>query len=83
MSRMEMIACATTQQEMSRIRDVRPGWLGGLARRYEDWLERRRHYRELAALDDRLLEDIGLDRAAVERAYRPGVPFQWRWLSFR
>ena len=31
------------------------------------WAERRRAARALAALDDRLLQDIGVDRAAVSR----------------
>jgi uncharacterized protein YjiS (DUF1127 family) len=32
------------------------------------WVERIRQHRVLAALDDRLLADIGLDRAAVSKA---------------
>jgi uncharacterized protein YjiS (DUF1127 family) len=32
------------------------------------WAERIRQHRVLAALDDRLLADIGLDRAAVSKA---------------
>lgn len=39
------------------------------------WRERTRQRRELAALDDRMLTDLGLTRAAVED--EAGKPF-WR-----
>jgi uncharacterized protein YjiS (DUF1127 family) len=44
-----------------------------------EYSERRRQRRQLAALDDRLLRDIGLSRADVERALRPERP----WAGFR
>lgn len=49
----------------------------------------RRAYRELAALDDRLLADIGLDRATVETLAASGLRqtraslAQFHWLSTR
>jgi uncharacterized protein YjiS (DUF1127 family) len=41
-------------------------WLAGIAL----WWERRRQYRELLELDDRLLADIGVSRTAAEEARR-------------
>ncbi len=43
------------------------GVLRQLLRRPLAWLERRRAYHELMALDDRLLRDIGITRADIER----------------
>jgi len=37
----------------------------GLVGRYENWRARERAYRELAALDDRSLADIGLTRGDI------------------
>ena len=37
----------------------------GLIGRFENWRVRERAYRELAALDDRSLADIGLSRADI------------------
>jgi len=36
-----------------------------LAERYEDWRRREQAYRELAALDDRSLADIGISRSEI------------------
>jgi uncharacterized protein YjiS (DUF1127 family) len=36
-----------------------------LAERYDDWRQREQAYRELSALDDRSLADIGLSRAEI------------------
>jgi uncharacterized protein YjiS (DUF1127 family) len=41
-------------------------WLAGIAL----WWERRRQYRELLELDDRLLADVGVSRSAAEEARR-------------
>ena len=41
-------------------------WLSGIAL----WLDRRYEYRQLLELDDHLLADIGLSRAAVEQVRR-------------
>jgi uncharacterized protein YjiS (DUF1127 family) len=49
--------------------------LAGSVRVLNAALERRRHrraMRELHALDDRMLRDIGIDRAAIPRAARFG-----------
>ncbi|HUK57908.1 MAG TPA: DUF1127 domain-containing protein [Stellaceae bacterium] len=56
-----------------------------LAERYEDWRRREQAYRELSALDDRSLADIGISRSEipyvlahrVERAVPPaGAPIR-------
>jgi len=36
-----------------------------LAERYEDWRRREQAYRELSALDDRSLADIGISRSEI------------------
>jgi uncharacterized protein YjiS (DUF1127 family) len=36
-----------------------------LAERYEDWRQREQAYRELSALDDRSLADIGISRSEI------------------
>ena len=43
-------------------------------RAFATWLERRRAIRELSALDDRTLRDIGLNRAEIEAAVEGGGP---------
>jgi uncharacterized protein YjiS (DUF1127 family) len=53
----------------------RRGVLVALADGLLDWLERGRSRRLLARLDDRMLHDIALSRADVER--EAGKPF-WR-----
>jgi uncharacterized protein YjiS (DUF1127 family) len=53
----------------------RRGVLVALADGLLTWLERGRSRRLLARLDDRMLHDIGLSRADVER--ESGKPF-WR-----
>jgi uncharacterized protein YjiS (DUF1127 family) len=56
-----------------------------LTERYEDWRRREQAYRELSALDDRSLADIGISRSEipyalahrVERAVPPsGAPIR-------
>ena len=42
------------------------GLLSGARKRLGLWYERSHQRRDLARLDDRLLKDIGLDRATVE-----------------
>jgi uncharacterized protein YjiS (DUF1127 family) len=37
----------------------------GLAERYKAWRQREQAYRELSALDDRSLADIGISRAEI------------------
>jgi uncharacterized protein YjiS (DUF1127 family) len=41
----------------------------------------RRAYRELAALDDRLLADVGLDRATVEALAARSLRETWAFLA--
>lgn len=52
---------------------LRPAALGP-ARRLRDALVARRAARQLAALDDRLLRDIGLDRSDVQRLLARPAP---------
>jgi uncharacterized protein YjiS (DUF1127 family) len=47
----------------------------GALRRLADWSERARMRRELGRLDDRLLRDIGVDRASA--SYEADKPF-WK-----
>lgn len=59
-----------------RLRLSRPhGLLAGLIFKLQDYAEHRRQRRALMALDDHLLKDIGLNRAAVERI--AGKDFDW------
>jgi len=51
------------------------GLLASLAETSDIWIERLQQRRELAELDSRMLDDIGLDKAAVEREL--AKPF-WR-----
>lgn len=48
----------------------------GLAKTFAVWADRRRQRRNLAMLDDRMLADIGLDRACAE--HEANKPF---WVS--
>jgi len=41
------------------------GLFKALAERYEDWRRRELAYRELSALDDRSLADIGISRSEI------------------
>ena len=56
--------------------------LAGLLARLGDWRERRRRYRatvrELAALDDDILADVGVPRGEIEAVARR-VAAQHRW----
>ena len=56
--------------------------LAGLLARLGDWRERRRRYRatvrELAALDDDILVDVGVPRGEIEAVARR-VAAQHRW----
>jgi uncharacterized protein YjiS (DUF1127 family) len=56
--------------------------LAGLLARLGDWRERRRRYRatvrELAALDDDILADVGVPRSEIEAVARR-VAAQHRW----
>lgn len=51
---------------LEHIRKAKRGWLRRVAYRLKTWLQQRRAVRELEALSDRQLEDIGLTRAQVE-----------------
>ena len=44
-------------------------WLGGMVL----WWDRRYQYRKLLELDDRLLDDIGVSRTAVEEMRGPSL----------
>jgi uncharacterized protein YjiS (DUF1127 family) len=54
------------------------GSLGGVMNGVESYVEFRRQRRELSALDDRMLKDIGLSRADVMRI-QPAHPPAKRW----
>ena len=54
------------------------GSLSGLTNGFESYVEFRRQRRELSALDDRMLKDIGLSRADVMRI-QPAQPPAKRW----
>lgn len=49
-------------------------WMVGLANVLQTWREQTRQRRHLAALDDRMLRDIGASAADVERETR-----KWFW----
>jgi uncharacterized protein YjiS (DUF1127 family) len=42
-----------------------PGFLGNLATRVTSYVDRSRAARQLAALDDRMLDDIGVSRGEI------------------
>lgn len=85
MSKMMMAAdleCRDTEFQIShapvkapRFSNRLSGLLASLAETSDIWIERLQQRRELAELDSRMLEDIGLDKAAVEREL--AKPF-WR-----
>ena len=61
----------TVQKRVSHLKDA---WAGGTAL-LGAWMERARQRHHLAALDDRMLSDIGLSRTQAEVEFRK--PF-WR-----
>lgn len=51
------------------------GLLGNIVQKVEAYLETRRERRELLALDDQMLRDIGINRGEAEQI--AGKPFEW------
>ena len=82
MFKVEMAACGAVQEVRADHR-VTAGpvssWFGRVADGFAAWAERRRQYRELSELDDRLLEDIGLAPMPGEHGYSPSVLLRGRW----
>ena len=67
--------CITLDAKQDAVRPVRTA--GGLAavtrllaRVFWEWPERARQRRNLAALDDRMLSDIGISRSDVDTEFR-------------
>jgi uncharacterized protein YjiS (DUF1127 family) len=64
----------STSMEAVRRSSSRPSWAAGVIIAAIEsvllWNDRGRDRRHLASLDDRMLRDIGLSRADVEREYR-------------
>ena len=48
-------------------------YLSNLIRAFAEWRQYRNAVRELAALDDRALSDIGLTRSMIRQAARTGL----------
>jgi uncharacterized protein YjiS (DUF1127 family) len=71
---MTLTSVETLQSRSSALARA-PGVISRATRTVLIWLERRRDREILAALDDRMLRDIGISRADVEREYTK--PF-WR-----
>ena len=66
-----------------RTQTARNGGLAGLLARFTDWFAERRRYRttvrELEALDDTLLNDLGIMRGQIELVARHAAAHQpWR-----
>jgi uncharacterized protein YjiS (DUF1127 family) len=48
-------------------------YISAFLRAFAEWRKYRSAVREFSALDDRILGDIGLDRAMIREAVRTGV----------
>jgi uncharacterized protein YjiS (DUF1127 family) len=66
-AQVEQIREASTEAQL--------GVIGRAAQKVEAYVARRRERRELLSLDDRMLNDIGLNRADADRI--AGAPFKW------
>lgn len=65
-ARLGFLAIAGADRSLRRTFSIVGEGLGQLVQRWQDYRARRATYRALAALDDRLLRDIGLTRADIE-----------------
>ena len=57
-------------------------FITNLIRAFGDWRRYRAAVRELSALDDRSLEDIGLNRSMIRDAARSGIATNLRAMRY-
>ena len=71
-------AASPSIPDLGRSWKIPLAWLAGIVLRWD----RRRQYRELLELDDRLLADIGVSRAVVAEARRSSL-YELAWRDSR